>query len=131
MEHRQYKRDTNNKKQRSVNPSFCGWSSNNSRFWNRITKIHKQVGKHNIKFKESLLKKTKILTFKGKHIRSERVIINKITEQINTYNYLGRSLSYEKEKKVALLTIKILQIRGITCPVLKPSKVRKQTRLRI
>jgi hypothetical protein len=35
------------------------------------------------------------------HIRSKIVINNEIIEQLNTFNYLGCTLSYEKEKNVA------------------------------
>jgi hypothetical protein len=57
------------------------------------------------------------------------VISNKIIEQINTCNYFGCSLSYEKEKDVTVKLSKFLQIIGIINQVLKPSKVQKQTKL--
>jgi hypothetical protein len=45
--------------------------------------------------------KTKTMAFRGRdHIRSKIVINNKITEQVNTFNYLGCALSYEQEKYV-------------------------------
>jgi hypothetical protein len=59
------------------------------------------------------------------------VINNKIIEQINTFNYLGCSLSYEREKEVATKVPKFLKITGIIDQVLKPSKVQRQIRLRI
>jgi hypothetical protein len=62
-------------------------------------------------------------------IRNKTVINNKITEQINTFNYLGCSLSYEREKDVTTKISKFLQIAGIINQVLKPSKVQRQTRL--
>jgi hypothetical protein len=42
--------------------------------------------------------KTKTVAFRGRdHIRSNLVINNKVIEQINTHNYLGCLLSYEKK----------------------------------
>jgi hypothetical protein len=52
-------------------------------------------------------------------------------DQINTFNYLGCSLSYEREKDVTTKVSKFLQITGIINKVLKPSNVHWQTRLRI
>jgi hypothetical protein len=76
--------------------------------------------------------KTKIMTFRGRDpIRSKTVISNKVTDQINTYTYLECKLSHEKEKDVAIKLSKFLQVTGIINQVLKPSKVQKQTRLRI
>jgi hypothetical protein len=72
------------------------------------------------------------MAFRGRyHIRSNTVINNKITEQVNTFNYLGCILSYEQENDVSNKLPKFLQIIGIINQVLKPSKVQKQTRLRI
>jgi hypothetical protein len=74
--------------------------------------------------------KTKTMAFRGRDpIRSKIVFNNKITEQINTYDYLQCSLSYEKEDTIKLS--KFLQITGIFNQVLKLSKVQKQTRLQI
>jgi hypothetical protein len=72
------------------------------------------------------------MTFRERDpIRSKIVINNKIIEQINTFNYLGCSLSYEREKDVTTKVSKFLQITGIINQVLKLSKVQRQTRLRI
>jgi hypothetical protein len=59
------------------------------------------------------------------------VISNKIIEHINTFNYLGCSLSYERAKDVTTKVSKFLQITGIINQVLNPSKLQRQTRLRI
>lgn len=41
------------------------------------------------------------MTLRGRdHTRRKTVINSNITEQVNTYNYLGCALSYEKEKFV-------------------------------
>jgi hypothetical protein len=47
--------------------------------------------------------KTKTMAFRGRYpIRSKRIINNKITEQIDTYNYSECSLPYEKGKDVPM-----------------------------
>jgi hypothetical protein len=76
--------------------------------------------------------KTKTMTFRGRDpIRSKIVINNKIIEQVNTFNYLGCLLSYETEKDITSKFSKFLQITGIINQFLKPSKVQKQTSLKI
>jgi hypothetical protein len=72
------------------------------------------------------------MAFRGRDpIRSKIVINNKIVEQVNKFNYLGCLLSYETEKDITSKLAKFLQITGIINQVLKPSKVQKQTRLKI
>jgi hypothetical protein len=72
------------------------------------------------------------MAFRGRdHIRSKIVTNNKITEQVNTFNYLGCTLSYEQEKDATKKLSKFLKITGIINQVLKPSKVQKQTKLQI
>jgi hypothetical protein len=51
------------------------------------------------------------------------VINTKIIDQIDMFNYLGCSLSYEREKDITTKVSKFLQITGIINQVLKPSKV--------
>lgn len=76
--------------------------------------------------------KTKTMAFKGRDpIRSKIVINNNTIEQINTFNYLGCSISYQDEKDITSKTMKFLKITGIINKVLKPSQVQKQTRLKI
>jgi hypothetical protein len=44
---------------------------------------------------------SKVMAFKGRDpTRSEIVINNNIAEQVNTFNYLGNLVSYEKEKDI-------------------------------
>jgi len=43
------------------------------------------------------------------------------------YDSLGCTPSYEREKDVAKILTKFLQITGIMSQVVKPSKVQKQT----
>jgi hypothetical protein len=48
-----------------------------------------------------------------------RVINNKTIEQINTNNYWGYTVSYEREKYVINELTKLLRITGIVSQVLK------------
>ena len=44
------------------------------------------------------VQKTKSMAFKGRDpVRIKTVTGNKITEQVNSFNYLGNMISYEKE----------------------------------
>ena len=44
------------------------------------------------------VQKTKLMAFKGRDpVRSKIVIDNKITEQVNSFNYLGNLIYYEKK----------------------------------
>jgi hypothetical protein len=73
--------------------------------------------------------KTKTMASRGRdHIRS-KIVNNKMIEQVNTFNYLGCTQSYEHEKDVANKLSTFLQITGIINQAIKPSKVQKQTRL--
>jgi hypothetical protein len=57
--------------------------------------------------------KTKTRAFCGpEHIRSKIVIDNKII-QVNVFNYLGCSLSYEREKELDVRISKFLKITGL------------------
>jgi hypothetical protein len=58
--------------------------------------------------------KSKAMAFKGRDpTRSKIVINNKIIEQVNTFNYLGNLVSYEKEKDIGNKITKLLKITGI------------------
>jgi hypothetical protein len=70
--------------------------------------------------------KNKTMAFRGRDNIRGKIINNKIpvTEQINSYDYLGCSLSYEKDVEIKLS--KCLQIIGIINQGLKPSKVQRE-----
>jgi hypothetical protein len=94
-----------------------------------VHKLEKVTSKYGLTISTN---KTKTMAFRGRDpIISKIVINNKIIEQINIFNYLGCSLSYETEKDITTKVSKFLQITGIISQVLKPSKVQRQTRLRI
>jgi hypothetical protein len=68
--------------------------------------------------------KTKIMAFKGTEpIRSKIVIDNVISEQVNTFTYLGCNISYQEEKDTHSKNTKFLQILGLLNNTLKPNLV--------
>jgi hypothetical protein len=78
------------------------------------------------------IEKTKIMAFSGKDpVRSKSCINNKTLEQVNTFNYLGCTLSYEGEKDMPSKLSKFVQTIGVINQVFKPSLVQRHTRLNI
>jgi hypothetical protein len=76
--------------------------------------------------------KTKIMAFKGTEpIRSKIVIDNVISEQVNTFTYLGCNISYQEEKDTHSKNTKFLQILGLLNNTLKPNLVQRSTRLKL
>jgi hypothetical protein len=55
-------------------------------------------------------------------VRTKIVIDNKITEQVNSFNYLGNMISYEKEFDIDNKLHNYLKITGILNNSLKPQK---------
>jgi hypothetical protein len=77
------------------------------------------------------IEKTKIMAFSGKDpVRSKICISNKTLEQVNTFNYLGCTLSYEGEKDKPSKIPKFVQTIGVINQFFKPSLV-QHTRLNI
>jgi len=74
------------------------------------------------------VQKTKSMAFRGRDaVRSKIVIDNKITEQVNSFNYLGNMISYEKELDIDNKLHNYLKITGILNNVLGHKKLlRKQ-----
>jgi hypothetical protein len=67
--------------------------------------------------------KTITMAFCGPEpIRSKSVIYNKITQQVNVFNYVGCSLSYEGEKDIDVKISNFLKITGLVNTIFKPSK---------
>jgi hypothetical protein len=76
--------------------------------------------------------KTKIMAFLGKDPgRSKICINNKTLEQVNTFNYLGCTLSYEAEKDMPTKISKFVKTIGAVNQVFKPSLLQQHTRLNI
>jgi len=62
------------------------------------------------------------MAFKGRDpVRTKTVIDNKIIEQVNSFNYLGNMISYEKELDIDKLH-NYLKITGILNNVFGPQK---------
>jgi len=74
------------------------------------------------------VQKTKSMAFRGRdEVRTKIVIDNKIIEQVNSFNYLGNMISYEKELDVDNKLYNYLKITGILNNVLGHKKLlRKQ-----
>jgi hypothetical protein len=72
------------------------------------------------------------MTFSAKDpVRSKTCINNKTLEQLNTFNYLGCTLSYEGEKDMPSKISKFVKTIGVINQVFKPSLVQQHTRLNI
>ena len=69
------------------------------------------------------VQKTKSMAFKGRDpVRIKTVTGNKITEQVNSFNYLGNMISYEKELDIDNKLHNYLKITGIINNVFRPQK---------
>jgi hypothetical protein len=78
------------------------------------------------------IQKTKIMAFSGKYpVRTKICINNKMLEKVNTFNYLGCTLSYEGEKNMPSKISKFVKTIGVINQVFKPSLVQQHTRLNI
>ena len=68
------------------------------------------------------------MAFKGRDpVRTKIVIDNKSTEQVNSLNYSGNMISYEKELDIDNKLQNYLKITGILNNVFRPQKpLRKQ-----
>ena len=65
-----------------------------------------------------------------KLISSKIVIDNKIIEQVNSFNYLGNMISYEKELDIYNKLHNYLKITGILNNVFRPQKTLKKIRIK-
>ena len=72
------------------------------------------------------------MAFKGRDpVRTKIVIDNKIIEQVNSFNYSGNMISYEKEFDIDNKLRNYLKITGIINNVLRPKKTLKKTRIKL
>ena len=72
------------------------------------------------------------MAFKGRDpLRTKIVIDNKIIEQVNSFNYLGIMISYEKELDIGNKLHNDLKITGILNNVFRPQKILKKTRIKL
>jgi hypothetical protein len=71
------------------------------------------------------------MAFKGQDpVRTKIVTDNKITEQVNSFNYL-RNISYKKELDTDNKLDNYLKITGIINNVFRPQKTLKKTRIKL
>ena len=69
------------------------------------------------------VQKTKSMAFKGRDpLRTKTVIDDKIIEQVNSFNYLGNMISYEKELDIDNKLHNCLKITDIINNVFRPQK---------
>jgi hypothetical protein len=74
----------------------------------------------------------KTMACKGRDtVRNKIVTNNNTIEKMNTFSYLGCSISYQYDKDITVKIAKFLQVMGIINRTLKPSQVQKHTRLQI
>jgi hypothetical protein len=72
------------------------------------------------------------MAFKGRdRIRSKIVIDNKITEQVNFFNYLGNFMSYETEMGTDAKLNAYLRITDIINNVFRPTKTLNKNRIKV
>ena len=72
------------------------------------------------------------MAFKGRDpVRTNIVIDNKIIEQVNSYNYLGNMISYEKELDIDNKLHNYMKITGILNNVFRLQKTLQKTRIKL
>ena len=72
------------------------------------------------------------MAFKGwDSVRTKIVIDNKIIEQVNSFNFLGYVISYEKELDIDNKLHNYLKITGILNNVFRPQKNLNKTRIHL
>jgi hypothetical protein len=64
-------------------------------------------------------------------LRTKIVIDNKIIEQVNSFNYLGNMISYEKELDIDNKLHNYLKITGILNNVFRPQKTLRKRRIKL
>jgi len=78
------------------------------------------------------VQKTKSMVLKGQDpVRTKTVIDNKIIERVNSFNYLGNMISYEKELDTDNKLHNYLKITGIINDVFRLQKTLKKTRIKL
>jgi hypothetical protein len=66
------------------------------------------------------VQKTKSIAFKGRDPVRIKIVIDKIIEQVNSFNYLGNVISYEKELDIDNKLQNYLKITGIINNLFRP-----------
>ena len=72
------------------------------------------------------------MAFKGRDpVRTKIVIDSKIIGQVNSFNYLGNMISFEKELDIDNKLHNYLKITGSINNVFRPQKTLKKTRIKL
>jgi len=71
------------------------------------------------------------MAFKGRDPVRTKIVIDKIKEQVNSFNYLGNMISYERELNIDNKLNNYLKITGILNNVFRPQKnpLRKKNKI--
>jgi hypothetical protein len=78
------------------------------------------------------IEKTKIMAFSGKDPVRSKICTNvKTLQQVNTFNYLGFTLSYEGETDMSSKISKFVKTIRVINQVFKPSLIQQHARLNI
>ena len=105
-----------------------------SPFFNFETKCQRKEIRNNAVLLKyiHLVRKTKSTAFKGRDpVRpkiAKTVIDNKIIEQVNSFNYLGNMISYEKELDIDNKLHNYLKITAIVNNVFRPQKTPQENK---
>ena len=79
--------------------------------------------KSNIRIWFNCICREKSMAFKGRDpVRTKIITDNKIIEQVNSFNYLGNTISYEKELNIYNKLHNYLKITAILNNVFRPQK---------
>jgi hypothetical protein len=91
-------------------------------------KLNKIVTEHGL---TTSVEKIILKAFKGREpVKSKISIHNKIIKQINSFNYLGNLISFEKVVEVDKLN-NYLKITGIINNMSRPQKTLKKTKIKL
>jgi hypothetical protein len=92
-------------------------------------KLSKTITEHDL---NSSVEKTKLMEFKRrKPDRSKTVIDNKIIENVNSFNFLGNLIYFEKEVDMNNQRNNYWKITGIINNMFRTLKYLKKTRLKL
>jgi len=121
------------KKPVTVNTVICRRPRHNSRHRNNLQKAARKLNQIITEYGLTISEqKTKYIAFKGRDpVRTKIVIDNIIIEQVNSFNYLGNMISYEKELDIDNKLHNYLKITGILNNVFRLQKALKKTRIKL
>jgi len=77
------------------------------------------------------VQKTKSMALKERDPVRTKIVVDKIIEQVNSFNCLGNMISYEKELDIDDKLHNYLKITGILSNVFRPQNPLKKTRIKL